>query len=541
VIGTLSLWVGPVLAQEPETPEDAGTAAPEAPAEAPAGAPAEAPAGAPADAEESAKAEAPGSGGEAVQADTLQETEGTGEEEAAPGAEAAAGAVAAPGTGASPEPSPIQFDLGSPIDGLEKTLGFAVDGSISGRYRFRSSPGDERDQDLYQNFDVRLGRPETDPFSAVFLGRLSEDIDGHSSGGGFDIYQDVSNSFSNNVNGRFYLGYLDMRRLEILDSMGLELVRVGRQTYDETADTVVFDGGRIDTRVFEDLAALRLTAYGGLPAHYYESSPWGDVVAGTGLELSPARRTRLRVDWTYLQDRQEDFDASDHLISAAIWQAWESGLSLHGRYNLLGDETRDYFVRGDYRNAEHDLFLQASFRQLVTTLRELPLELDRYFVIQREYRPYWQATARASKGIGESFVIDTGVDIRQLVHEEDEGLYNHEFIRYYLVPATREWPIRGMSLSVTAELWDSEEDDFFTFGGEIRQRMLGALEVVAGTYYSLYKLDRFSENEKERVRTIFGRIDYDLARNVLLSVLYEYEKDDFTTYHTLETVFTYRF
>lgn len=447
----------------------------------------------------------------------------------------------APASNSAREPSPIQIDLYSPINDLERRIDYAIDGMVSNRYRLRTSPG-ESDQDLYQNFHLRLGNPEQNRVSAAFLGRLSEDIDGSRDSPGFSTFDNITDTYDSNVIGRFYLGYVDLRRFEWLDAVGLDRVRVGRQTYDETADTLFFDGGRLDTRAFEDLANLRLTAYGGLPVHYFESSPAGDAVAGAGLELAPFRGTRARLDWTYLEDRRsrENVHAQNHLLSAALWQSVGDRVHLHGRYNLLDGDTRDYFVRASYREEAIDALFQASFRHAVKTLRDLSVELDPFFSLLREYRPFWQVDVKASKGIGRHLAIDGGIALRELAHEEDEGTFNHEFVRYYLVPSTRDWPFPGTSISLTGELWESD-DDFFTFGGEIRQTVLKALILTAGSYYSLYKFDILAEREKTHVRTFFGRIDYRLTSDLKLHAQYEYEKDDITTYNIVEAGFTYSF
>ncbi len=438
------------------------------------------------------------------------------------------------------EPSPLQLELYSPLNDLERRLDYAIDGTLSARYIFRSSPG-ERDQDLYENLHLRLGNPERDQISAVFLGRLSEDIDGQRHRDGFSVFDNVTDSYDNNVNGRFYLGYLELRRMQWLDTAGIDRVRAGRQTYDETADFLIFDGGRIDSRAFKDLANLRLTAYGGLPVHYFESSPSGDALAGAGMELAPFRSTRGRVDWTYLEDRREDIHASDHLLSAALWQSLGERFSLHGRYNLLNGDTRDYLVRGTYRETLIDFLLQASFRHSVQPLRDLSVELDPFFSVVRDYKPFWQVDVRGSKGLGEHASLDGGISLRELVHEEDQGRFNHEFVRYYVTPSTHDWPFKGTSVSLTGELWQSQGDQFFTLGGEVRQAILRALILAIGSQYSLYKYDFFSQEEKSHVRTIFGRLEYRLATDVKVHVLYSCEKDDVSTYHILETGLTYSF
>jgi len=400
---------------------------------------------------------------------------------------------------------------------------------------------DQHDQDLYQVLTLQAGDPSVNRVSGTFLGRLSEDIDGHNRAStGFSVFDDITDTYQDNVNGRFYLGYVDLRRFGWMDRSQLELIRVGRQSYEETAETLIFDGGRIESRPFEDLHGLRLTAYGGLPVHYFESSPSGDAVVGAGAEAKTLPGGRARADWTYVEDRREEDQERAHLISLALWQAIGRRFSLHGRYNLLDGQSRDYLVRGTYNEERADLLFQASFHQFLKTLRDLPIELDPYFSVVRELRPYWEVDLRASKGLGEHFVVDGGVDFRELRHEDQEGSFNHEFQRYYLTPSTRDFPFKGTTISVTAEYWQSS-DDIFTAGGEVSQRLFRVFVASAGTYYSLYKFDLLSERERTHVRTYFGRLEYQLARNVKLQTRYEYERDDQFHYHTVEIGVRYAF
>jgi hypothetical protein len=442
--------------------------------------------------------------------------------------------------------SPLQFKAPSPINRLEEKIGYPIDGSLSARYRLRLS-GSESDQDLFQVLSVQAGDREKNKVSGAFLGRLSEDIDGMASGGSYHRFGEITDSYDDNVNGRFYLGYVDLRKFALEDRLAVDTVRVGRQSFDESAEPFVFDGGRIDTKAFEKLKDLRFSAYGGLPAHYYESSPSGDAVVGVGAEASPIRRGRVRVDWTYVEDRRESlfdegeaFRHKDHLVSAAFWQGFGDRFNVHGRYNLLDGESRDYLVRGTYREAPHDFFLQASFHHVVKVLRDFSTELDPYYSILREYKPFWEVDIHASKGIGRHVVVDGGIFFRELVDSEDESTFNHEFRRFFLTPGTRDWPWEGMSLSVTGDLWDAD-DTVLTAGAEVSQRFLKALVASFGSYYSLYRVDYLTGDERTHDRTFFWKLEYQVLKDLKLMGMYELERDDFDTYHTVELGLRYTF
>ncbi len=436
--------------------------------------------------------------------------------------------------------SPIQFSLPSPINRLEKAIDFPIDGTFTNRYRLRLTSS-RSDQDFFQVLSLRAGNPEKNKLSGAFLGRLSEDIDGRSPRDSFHPFSEITDTYNSNVNGRFYLGYADLRHFGWMDRARLEAIRGGRQSFDESAETFIFDGGRIDTRAMERLMNLRLSAYGGLPVHYYESSTSGDAVGGAGAEASPFDRTRLRADYTFIKDKRAGFDGENNLVSLALWQGVGERINLHGRYNNLDGESRDYLVRGAYREASQDLLLQASFHHVLETLRDLSTELDPYFSILRDYRPYWEVDLRASKGLGEHFLVDAGASLRELIDDADEGTFNHEFRRYYLTPSSRSWPVEGMNLSLTGEVWDSRGDRVYSAGGEVSQRFLKVLVASFGTFYSLYKVDFLSGDERTHDRTFYWKLDYQVLRDLKLTALYELERDDSFTYHTIEVGLRYSF
>ena len=437
--------------------------------------------------------------------------------------------------------SPIQFSLPSPINAMEKEIAYPIDGSLSAGYRYRKN-ADGSDQDFTEVLSLRAGDPEKNKLSGEFLGRLNEDIDGRASDTQHDAFRDINDSYGSNVNGRFYLGYLNLRRYAVLDNLAIDTVRLGRQTFDETAESFTFDGGRIDTKAFEDLKGLRLTAYGGHLAHYYESSGEGDALVGAGAEIRPIHRGRARVDWTWVQDRIESTVFQNNLLSLAYWQGLGEYVTLHGRYNVADGVSRDYLLRGTFQQPAWDFLFQTSFHQVVKTLRQYTTDLDYYYEVMKEYQPYWEIDLRASKGLGDNFVVDGGAVIRQLTSQDSEGTFNHEYVRYYLTPSTRNWPIQGMSLSLTGEIWDTQgEDPIYTAGGEISQRILKVLTASFGTSYSLYRYDFLSGEERIDDRAFYWKLDYQVLKDLKLTGLYQLERDDISTYHTVEIGLRYSF
>lgn len=184
--------------------------------------------------------------------------------------------------------------------------------------------------------------------------------------------------------------------------------------------------------------------------------------------------------------------------------------------------------------------VQASFYELLRTQRDYALEFDNFFSSALEYRPYTQVRGLVSKGFGEHFTLDAGADGRWLRDGDDEGAYNHEFERYFVTPTLQRVPWKGLSLSVTGEFWNSDED-VWSWGADATHKCTEALKVSLGTFYSLYKYDYYAASERDDVRTIYARVRWKLENNLRLDGGYEYEHSDFDTIQTVRLGVTWDF
>lgn len=423
--------------------------------------------------------------------------------------------------GKAPETSP-----------LEDFLGFPVHGFASLRYRARFTDGDS-DQDLYETLSLNLGAPDRHRITAHFLGRLTEDIDGHRDQGRFFVFDSITDTYKSNVNGRIYYAYVDVHRLPVL-----EKIRLGRQTIYETPALAYFDGGQVETQDLWDFK-LKLGGYAGVPVHLFESSPEGDVLAGAYVQGRPWKGGRARFDYMHASDETTLGVSRDDLFGAAIWQSLGDHVHLHALYTFLEDRSRDLLLRGTYQQPEWDFRIQGSYYELITAQRDLALEFDPFFSAAFEHSPYRQTRWLASKGLGEHFAVEGGIDLRRLKDLNDEGAFNRDFERYFLTPSVHDFPAKGLSASITGEIWDSRGRDIRSAGADVSYQFNSKLKTSIGTYYSLYKYDFFADRERDHVQTYYFKVVYKWIRDLRTDLEYEFEDDEFDEYHVLRVGLTW--
>lgn len=407
----------------------------------------------------------------------------------------------------------------------------AVHGSLSLRYDLRATDR-ETDHDLVGLLSLDVGEEATEPVTVHFLGRLSGDLDGQTD----PAFRDITDSFSQDVNGRVYDAYLDFHRVTYFDT-----VRLGRQTLYETPFVVTIDGAQVQTEGVTRYE-LKVGAYGGLPTHLYESSPEGDWTVGAHVEGRPWSGGRARVDWMHVTDETGFAENRDDLLGVALWQTIHENLQLHARYNWLEGQGRDWQARATLAVPEWTAQLQLSYYELLRTQRAQAIEFDPFSQAAFAYFPYRQYRATATKDLGEHASVQAGADLRRLRSSTDEARFNREFERFFLTPSVHDVVVAGLSASLTGEVWSSRGgEDIASVGGELRQEISADLDVYFATSYALYQFDLFANREKERVRTYAVGADGHLREDLRLRLEYAYERDTFDRYHSVKVGLTWRF
>jgi hypothetical protein len=412
--------------------------------------------------------------------------------------------------------------------------GVPIHGSVRARYRYRTT-SDEDDHDLYDTVTVDVGDPARQPFTAHLLAWSNLDLDERSEGDDPDPFFDLSDTYGSDLTARLYHAWVDKPGVD-----GLEVLRVGRQPLYETPEIVTFDGARVETAERGE-RDVRAGLYGGLPVHFFESSPSGDLVLGTFLEGRPWGGARARLDWMHLEDEEVLADHENDLLAAGLWQALGRPLRLEGAFSWLEGRARDARIAGTWSDAERSLRVRASLYELFSTQRDLASEVDNFYQALLEYFPFYRAEVLVSKDLGEHWRVELGSEVRQLEDESDEGEFNREYTRHHARLAAEDVVGEGVTLGLAGEVWDDGDGAYRTWGADLEKRWNERWRTSLGSNYALYKIDLFDLSERDDVRSWTLGVRYDATKATAFDLDYGYEDDDLDEYHVVRVGVQWRF
>ena len=400
---------------------------------------------------------------------------------------------------------------------------FPIRGTLTSRYRGRWE-SDAGDHDLYQVLTLEAGDAETDRVTAHFMGQAAYDLDGADSEGNYAFFS-LQDTYDSPVTARLYHAYADVHET------GLETVRLGRQLIYETPEVAYFDGVRVETEGLGE-KDVQLGIYGGVPVHPYESSPEGDVIVGVSGQARPWRGSRLRLDWMHLEDESLLGENRDDLAAVALDQSFSPGFQVGGEYSLLEGEQRDFRLRASAYSAQSDLTAEVSFYKLLRAQGERAIPFDPFFATLFELFPYWQSRMLLSKGFEAGVTLAAGLDLRRVEDSNDLGEFNRDFERYHLTTTFDELPAE-LELSLTGELWESDQSDIRSWGLDLRRQLTDELAATVGTYFSLFKYELYTDSEREDVRTWYTALAWRRAKGPRFDLRYELEDADLDQFHYL--------
>ena len=400
----------------------------------------------------------------------------------------------------------------------------SISGYISSRYRLRWTPSDS-DQDLYEIAAVDYADPTMPWLSAHVMGRLAADLDG--THGSTSVFDSLEDTYSSSVVGTLYHAYVD---LEPEDA--LAMMRLGRQLDYLTPELAYFDGVSLHTHPLGSNAA-ETGFYGGIPVHNYESSSDGDAIFGAYGETRPWKGGRMRFDWMHYDDEALFGPVSNDLYGVSVWHTSPNGWSVDGQYTRLEDENRDLRLRGQYASEDGRTSGRLSVYRLFETQFQEVLDLDMFSSTLQEYFPFTQTSLLASRAITDDFSLDGGIDVRRVDDLGDVGMYNRNWERYYLTGIVHDCFVEGLTASLTADWWNDDQSDIQTWGADLSRDFGPKWRGSAGSYYSLYKYDLYSNSERDDVRTYYARAQWRRTETLAWDFSYEFEDDNYEQYQTL--------
>jgi hypothetical protein len=312
----------------------------------------------------------------------------------------------------------------------------------------------------------------------------------------------------------------------------LDRVRVGRQ-FVYVPQTFHLDGVSVESARWNGIS---LRGLAGAPVHLYEGRRHGDVIAGGGIGFEPWRWVRIGGDYVHIED--EIFAVTDErddlYVASADLRAGTHTL-LGGRASWVESQFRraDANVRSRWEDGGLSGGIRAAYQP--ETLRDFTMDISPFTTVLLEYRSYYQVLAFIEKEIGPQASLEAGGGRRELHDEDDEGTYNHEFSRAYATLHLMDLPMKTLSTSVTGETWLTDSDDIYSAGWDVLWRPAGRWKAGAGYFYALFKIDRLTLEERERVHTVHGRVDGPILPWLGFLVSYEVEWDEGPPYQVVET------
>jgi hypothetical protein len=406
----------------------------------------------------------------------------------------------------------------------------AVSALLTTSYRGRWGDG-SHDHDVTEIASVTAGDPAVDALTFHALASASADLDGADSDDEFVFYS-LSDTYDHRLTGHLYHAYLDVHRKE-----GFDVLRAGRQVLYETPETVYLDGLRVETAPRGE-RAWRAGAYGGVQALPYQSSRDGHYVLGAFAEARPGATTKLRADWLHAADDEAGDDADDLLALKGTWTP-ELRLSLEASHSRLVREARDARLAGRWFDPEADVAVEARYYELLTPQHDLAVPLDPFYATLFDSFPYREAGLSFGKGLGETWYLQAGGEVRSVADEDDIGAFNRDFSRWFATASAEDLLPQEVALSVTGEVWDGSDERFETWGLDLQRDFGEDWRADLGSYFSLYKFDFYLDEEREHVRTWYAGLRHQATEALSLRVRYELEHNDIDDFQTLRVGMTW--
>jgi hypothetical protein len=406
-----------------------------------------------------------------------------------------------------------------------------IHGSFGVRYIHRQT-SDDHDNDLYGLLETTIGDEEQDAITGYVLARASWDIDGDQ---GESPFGSLSDTYDGPVDSRLYEAYVDFHE------DGFSLLRLGRQSLDETPEWVRFDGVSAETAP-SGSRKHQFGAFLGRPNHEYESSTSGDKALGAWYRVRPWEGARLRLDAMHLEDEAQLGSENNDLLGVRLSQQLGREFAFHGKYTVLEEKPRDFDLRGTWTRPESGWLVSAWYHELVRTQSFLTEEFDPYFQTLTEYFPFRQYRLMASKAFESGYDLTAGMDLRKLKDSGDEGEFNREFERYYLTGAVRDFLVKELTFSATGELWDGDGSDYSTWGLDLTRQWTPKVRTSLGSYFAAFKNDFLLDEDREDVRTYYLAMKYLVDRTLTWSLGIDHEESsDVDNFDTLTAKATWRF
>lgn len=424
----------------------------------------------------------------------------------------------------------------------KKPRSYPLSGSVSLSYRARREQGDLNDEDAYGYVYLDGGDASVDDVTFHLSARATWDLDSDP-GVSTNPFFSLNDIHGDDLDHHVYEAWVALHNELAPDSLGLDSIRLGRQTV-QAAYTYLVDGASVAFERVPSLGDLRLRVFGGVPQYLYESSRSGDWLAGADASLLLAQKTRLQLRYVHVNGENRwnlGSEENDDYAGVTVRHALGDNLLLTGEWNTIDAETRDASLSASWSLPEHDLTLRGTYLFQDDIEEEFTTPFDPFIGVLKTSFAYHQVDALASKLFGEHFGTDLGVTVRELQDDSDDGAFNREYVRAWTTLSTYDWPLDGVDLALTGEVWDAGADDTAALGASATLRPREDIRLTAGVDYALYKYDLFVVEERQDATTLFLKARWKAEEHLRFDGRYEYETGDTGSFHSLWLGLTWSF
>jgi len=388
------------------------------------------------------------------------------------------------------------------------------------------------------------------PLHARVNGRLVWNLTDNSS---TDPLYDVWDTFDGAMQVRMYEAYFEAGKL----ADGLLNVRAGRQFLDEGI-WLHYDGVRADLDFRGSLEDLDLSILGGLPVKFGETSRNDSWLAGIVARYRLAEATRLRLEYYHVSEQFDGINdpvvdppsqpvsipagsLDDDYLGLTAWHAVNRTLNFYGRFTLLNGDANEFQVRVRWRTDDANWLVVGEYYQLFGRLTNVTNDLTPFVPMLGSYQPFVRVGVTATHRIEELWVVQLGVSHRELLDDDDEGLYNHEY-NQGTISATRLGLLDGrLDATLIAQGYWTSDNDFAVAGGHVDYRLDRQWTITGGIDFSYYKYDYQLDTERENVWTFSVEGRYKINARTTARARLAVSEDDFETWTTLDLRLSLRF
>lgn len=464
----------------------------------------------------------------------------------------ATAAATAPGTASATEGEPEGAGEGSLAAWFSRW-------AVHGRWRLQARhrrAGDEADTDLrgVASLDVALPfgsgdgaegesgkKPSATPeIKAHFGGAFDLDLDTFErspfrQGPSGASFADLSNTYGSRFHANLTSAWVQARS-------GDRAVqgRVGRQSLAE-AGGFLFDGARVDLRPAGS-TRFRWTVEAGIPVHLYESSPAGDILAGTQGRVRILETVDASAGYVYVRDRGAFVgqEGDHHVFGKLRWRPDRSWSVQVGASAIDLDAFRETvdlgWIAADARKSVRlSVTHQDPLDQPYTT------EFSPFLSTLGRLAPYVQARLQGEAEVSRGVRFSGGVSARQLVEGAAESTFNRDYRNAFLEATLDDRLWEGFGATLRGDYWDSGRGNIGTTGFEVRQRFGETTDLRAGTTFSLYRVDLFRGIERQQDRIWFLELDRSVGDTFRVGLRYAFENDELDDTQTLVALVTQSF